>query len=994
MGQCPLCTSKKGNIIITDIILSQNDPIIHSNTNNIRINLAEVAHYNNITQNTNKLSVTRPFVKLPSNKSKNRNINNKKNILLSAEKMITYDINQSMRSSSMNLSSVYHYNYHPNIYSNQFNSTNNQNRKYFSLVNYENENLEKLIENKIEEEKISKEEEKQIAMLKNHFLFRHFEDKMLKIILDNSMGYQIEEDCIIYNENEEGQSFFLIINGKVEISNSKSKEKKILSNGDCFGEMALIYPEIKRSESVKSISKIEIIVIFGEIYRKISKNFSKHSIEQILYFIKGNLWLDYIDPVVKLNLASLIIVEEYEKNECIFSTKNGGNELKKIFLVKSGILEIVSNQKRRCIYPKDYFGIKEMIMKIKEENEYDIVSIDFSSVYIITQEMLINSIGNNYTEIILFSIFKNAILKNSFFKNILMECYYKDFFDLFIMKEYENEQIIYGENLLEDENKKVILILSGSLINKEDRMIVVNEGFLYGDEIIKSNELMEDTYLAYNNINDKTLVLECKWKNFREKLQILSKNSSLDVFKRANKLSKMYLFKHINENRILEICKLMEKAKYKKNSFIIKENTFVNYFYVISRGRVLVTKKGKFIRELDKGNCFGEISLLNEEKSDVSYKSKDEVQCYTLTKEKFLNFLIDENMNDYIKKKMCLEDQEVELKDLYHLAFLGRGRFGTVCLVHNCISLYAIKCIPRSFIDYDKKYSQYILTEKKILLSLDYPLIVKLVKTLKTESLCFFLMEYIQGKTIEDYVIQKKIYKNINETKFFGGCMSLILDYLGKNSIVHRDIKPANLLLNNLGYIKMTDFGTAKIIKDYTFTVLGTPAFMAPEIIVGNGYSFPVDYWSFGVCIYFIYYGQFPFSDEKNNVMEIYNSIIHNNITFPQVENNVDDLNNFIKLLLCKKPSERLCTLQKIQSTSFYKGFDWKKLSSFQMKAPFCPKENEIENEEASFKNKRNLFLPLIQKYKFEQFFNETNQNKSDVGYNILLNYKEWFEEF
>ena len=473
-----------------------------------------------------------------------------------------------------------------------------------------------------------------------------------------------------------------------------------------------------------------------------------------------------------------------------------------------------------------------------------------------------------------------------------------------------------------------------------------------------------------------------------------NKCSSLDFFKRANKLSKMYLFKHINENRILEICKLMEKAKYKKNSFIIKENTFVNYFYVISRGRVLVTKKGKFIRELDKGNCFGEISLLNEEKSDVSYKSKDEVQCYTLTKEKFLNFLIDENMNDYIKKKMCLEDQEVELKDLYHLAFLGRGRFGTVCLVHNCISLYAIKCIPRSFIDYDKKYSQYILTEKKILLSLDYPLIVKLVKTLKTESLCFFLMEYIQGKTIEDYVIQKKIYKNINETKFFGGCMSLILDYLGKNSIVHRDIKPANLLLNNLGYIKMTDFGTAKIIKDYTFTVLGTPAFMAPEIIVGNGYSFPVDYWSFGVCIYFIYYGQFPFSDEKNNVMEIYNSIIHNNITFPQVENNVDDLNNFIKLLLCKKPSERLCTLQKIQSTSFYKGFDWKKLSSFQMKAPFCPKENEIENEEASFKNKRNLFLPLIQKYKFEQFFNETNQNKSDVGYNILLNYKEWFEEF
>ena len=329
MGNCPLCSKK--NIILTDVVISQNEPLVHTNTNNIRINLAEVTTYNSINRSSKKLGLSRPLVRIPSTKSKNKTLNNKNNknsLFLSAEKMITYDLAQSMRSSSMNLSNVYHYQYQPNGFSMmQINNTNLHNKRYFSLVNNDNDSsiVDKLIDTQnhnFEEEKgISKEEENQILMLKKHFLFRHFDDKMLKIILDNSIGYQIDEDCIIYNENEIGQSFFLIINGKVEITSKNSNNKIILQSGDCFGELALIYPEILRTETAKSITKIEFIVIIGSFYREISKNFSKHSIEQITYFLKGNIWLDYINPVVKLNLASLIQVEEYEKNETVFTKK-------------------------------------------------------------------------------------------------------------------------------------------------------------------------------------------------------------------------------------------------------------------------------------------------------------------------------------------------------------------------------------------------------------------------------------------------------------------------------------------------------------------------------------------------------------------------------------------------------------------------------------------------------------------------------------------------
>ena len=329
MGNCPLCSKK--NIILTDVVISQNEPLVHTNTNNIRINVAEVTAYNSINNSSKKLSLSRQFVKIPSTKVKNKtlsNINNKNSLFVSAEKMITYDLAQSMRSSSMNLSNVYHYQYHPNVFSMmQINNTHLNNKRYYSLVNNDNDSsiVEKLIDSQnhiFEEEKgITKEEENQILMLKKHFLFKHFDDKMLKIILDNSIGYKIDEDCIIYNENEIGQSFFLIINGKVELTSKNSKNKIILQSGDCFGELALIYPEVLRNETAKSITKIEFIVIFGSFYREISKNFSKHSIEQITYFLKGNIWLDHINPVVKLNLASLIQVEEYEKNETVFTKK-------------------------------------------------------------------------------------------------------------------------------------------------------------------------------------------------------------------------------------------------------------------------------------------------------------------------------------------------------------------------------------------------------------------------------------------------------------------------------------------------------------------------------------------------------------------------------------------------------------------------------------------------------------------------------------------------
>ena len=81
-------------------------------------------------------------------------------------------------------------------------------------------------------------------------------------------------------------------------------------------------------------------------------------------------------------------------------------------------------------------------------------------------------------------------------------------------------------------------------------------------------------------------------------------------------------------------------------------------------------------------------------------------------------------------------------------------------------------------------------------------------------------------------------------------------------NIIYRDLKPENILISNDGYIKLTDFGFAKYVENKTYTLVGTPEYLAPEILLNKGHSKPVDWWTLGILIYELISGIDPFNDE------------------------------------------------------------------------------------------------------------------------------------
>ena len=127
-------------------------------------------------------------------------------------------------------------------------------------------------------------------------------------------------------------------------------------------------------------------------------------------------------------------------------------------------------------------------------------------------------------------------------------------------------------------------------------------------------------------------------------------------------------------------------------------------------------------------------------------------------------------------------------------------------------------------------------------------------------------------------------------------------------------------MIDKKGYIKIIDFGTAKILNnenEKTKTVIGSPNFISPEVLLGKGYSFSCDYWSIGICIYYIYYGILPFGNNSLEILDTYKEIIEKEVSFP--DNSNIELNSLLNTLLDKNENNRHSIIKMIRTHFFLK---------------------------------------------------------------------------
>ncbi|XP_019880244.1 serine/threonine-protein kinase D3 isoform X2 [Aethina tumida] len=226
------------------------------------------------------------------------------------------------------------------------------------------------------------------------------------------------------------------------------------------------------------------------------------------------------------------------------------------------------------------------------------------------------------------------------------------------------------------------------------------------------------------------------------------------------------------------------------------------------------------------------------------------------------------------------EEQVTDMSQIYQIfpdEVLGSGQFGIVYGgIHRRTSRpVAIKVIDK--LRFPTKQEAQLKNEVSILQNLSHPGVVNLERMFETPERIFVVMEKLKGDMLEMILSHEKGRLTERVTKFLITQILIALKHLHSKNIVHCDLKPENVLLSSdaeYPQVKLCDFGFARIIGEKSFrrSVVGTPAYLAPEVLRNKGYNRSLDMWSVGVIVYVSLSGTFPFNEDEDINEQIQNA--------------------------------------------------------------------------------------------------------------------------
>lgn len=407
--------------------------------------------------------------------------------------------------------------------------------------------------------------------------------------------------------------------------------------------------------------------------------------------------------------------------------------------------------------------------------------------------------------------------------------------------------------------------------------------------------------------------------------------------------------------------------------------------HIIRRGNVTVVSNKGEINNLTNGGHFGESTLTMKatDLAEATISAIDDVVCDVLTKsaiEKVIGSTSRLGQPRALINAFVRRDY-VKYKNLVKMRILGVGTFGKVWLAIEKTTnrAFALKLMnKRQCIEYGQH--EGVIREKNILANIDHPFLLKMWGSYQDERNLMMLVDLIQGGELFTVIHSDKRDGICNaDAVFYASCILEGLGHLHERNICYRDLKPENALIDHQGYCIVVDYGFAKVVTNKTFTLCGTPEYLAPEIILSKGHNKGVDYWAFGVLIYEMLVGRSPFYDPDQ--MRLFKKIVQAKYTYPEnrsVSKFADDL---IGSLLQRKQSNRLGNLKgghiDVQKHPWFDEMDLPKLLRRELEAPWKP-----------------VIKDVLDASNFEDFSTAEKDEDDDKGPRLNAKGQEIFKEF
>ena len=524
----------------------------------------------------------------------------------------------------------------------------------------------------------------------------------------------------------------------------------------------------------------------------------------------------------------------------------------------------------------------------------------------------------------------------------------------------------------------------------DNNKIIGNDIILDSTNNIKRKENKEDLDDINSNFNINNYLNE---NSLREKKENLIKSQKQKEKIKLDKLTeKIITGKIINKKHAEKFIGINNNIKGKKIEKILDkknlEQLLLNKEKLIEYNKKLVSKQLTHInnKEQNQKNSLNKIPKVNVKPAKKSTHNRNvDPNNFILnnrTNTSLLSTMKDSNyysheceilskyIKDYYKQNLCYPNTDLSFYKYGRV--IGRGAFGKVNIGLNILTgrIVAIKSFNKKNL-MNESAKNKILYETNLMRGLCHPSVTKILETFECENYMLIIMEYISGGNLQNFV--KKRRKLCEKTaKILFRQIIQGIRYIHSRGIVHRDIKLENILLDLNNIIKICDFGVGKLIKPNTILKdqCGTPVYMAPEILKGNGYKgFPVDVWSAGVALYIMLSGTLPFNKDKDHDLEY--SILNNHLK--EIKDISEEGNNLLKNILEKDPNKRFTCNQILEHP-------WLNSNLNDEENPDLDYNNDIKNV-----NKYHLFTNAESILLAKTHIDYRNAQKKDLAENFTI---------
>ncbi|KAF0697027.1 Aste57867_12255 [Aphanomyces stellatus] len=510
----------------------------------------------------------------------------------------------------------------------------------------------------------------------------------------------------------------------------------------------------------------------------------------------------------------------------------------------------------------------------------------------------------------------------------------------------------------------VLCTTSATHDGKEKPLMSLTKGQYFGEMALMLNEPRQANCIAKGTVSCYVLGRQ----DFTNLLGPL--RSLLDRQMRIRVLRSVPLLNYLTDDELDILAHALRVVSYEDKQPILRQGDNGDTFYIISDGRVRVHKGGVEIMTLRSGEFFGERALLNNEPRAADCIADGRVECLCLERSSFEGLLgkLEHIMMRETKRQQAMQEaalatqpsaptpKKFRLGDFDKIQTIGTGTFGRVLMMKHKQTgqTFALKCMQKANI-VETHQQRNVLHEKGIISECEHPFILKLYETFSDSDQLYMLLELVQGGELWSLLYEKAFHVpkgvcgafDIPSARFYAANVVEVFRYLQSLGVAYRDLKPENLMIDGQGYLKMVDFGFAKHIPFYkgsllcekSFTLCGTPEYLAPELVLNKGHDKAVDYWALGCLIYELLSGRTPFQHQEQQ--RIFEKIIHAK-TALKFHAKFDPLaQDLVTRLLEPNPGLRLGSLaggmNDVVNHPWFAKFDWKGLLAKSLKAPFVP---------------------------------------------------------